>query len=60
LAPFNNKKCFTKLQVVKKVTKNNKKWNFFFKKQLGIPHKEPSIAPGFLWSNSLEPATLRL
>jgi hypothetical protein len=26
-------------------------------KQLGIPHKEPGIAPGFLWSNSLEPAT---
>jgi hypothetical protein len=28
------------------------------KKQPGIPHKEPSIAPGFLWSNSLEPVTL--
>jgi hypothetical protein len=28
------------------------------KKQPGIPHKEPGIAPGFLWSNSLEHATL--
>jgi hypothetical protein len=39
----------------KKITKNEKK---FLKKQLATTLKQLGIAIGFLWSNSLEPATL--
>jgi len=39
----------------KKVTKSEKK---FLKKQLATTLKQLGITLGFLWSNSLEPATL--
>jgi hypothetical protein len=39
----------------KKITKSEKK---FLKKQLATTFKQLDITLGFLWSNSLEPATL--
>jgi hypothetical protein len=36
LPPFNDKKCFTKSQVVKKDPKNNKKWKKVLKNSLAL------------------------